>query len=696
MQKITIGKIDNTAPTITNVIQNISSDKKQVNIQVEANDINTTLQKTGSGISGYQITNTNTEPSNYQASNTFTITQNGTYYLWAKDVVGNVSLAKTILVKDIEIDVEGNIIWNDSNNTYNSRTQATQNINIEYQMPKAKIQITKKDRITEENLPNAEFTLYEWNGTEYVEKEVITDTDGDGLYTSKEYEWNTITQGKYKLLETGVPKYHKNLNFGMEYAINKLKTQNYTITPDYSNTEYKITYFERIPDDFDRIDSRVENEPIKVKAKIEKIDEETQVQIKADTIFTIYEWDNTINQYKEYISYTTNKKVEVLRQEDGTYLTGEWLYYTKTNEGKYVILETVSPVGYFGDYKTNQRSLQKNIYDINVKEIVELGNYKGQEASNESTIILSNQGQTGQEKYITNKRVKAQVNLQLIDSQTQTNIAQANATLTNARYSIYAKEDIYHADGVTTNYEGQEGLLYKKDEIVQALKTDENGKIIFENLECGKYYIKQNEEIIPANTKIETAISNKEGKAIFQKDLPLGNYYIKQEKAAPGYKHNTQTGKWVEVAGQFRSYNTAGEDGRKHLDLFLFVTAIRIYEDKEELEETTNANLIYLDGYLCKPPVFRQTPLGRQITDLLIAVNRPYGKSDYIPCIAWGRVAQWASEFEIGNRVRLYGRVQSREYFKRNLPGSEAGVYKEAYEISVIRMQRVEDLRLEG
>ena len=155
-------------------------------------------------------------------------------------------------------------------------------------------------------------------------------------------------------------------------------------------------------------------------------------------------------------------------------------------------------------------------------------------------------------------------------------------------------------------------------------------------------------------------------------------------------------GKWVEIAGQFRSYNKLGEDGRKHLDLFLFVTAINIYDDEDELEEVTNANLIYLDGYLCKPPVFRKTPLGRQITDLLIAVNRPYGKSDYIPCIAWGRVAQWASEFEVGNRVKLYGRVQSREYFKRFSKDSEAGEYKDAYEISVMRMQKVEDLRLEG
>lgn len=153
--------------------------------------------------------------------------------------------------------------------------------------------------------------------------------------------------------------------------------------------------------------------------------------------------------------------------------------------------------------------------------------------------------------------------------------------------------------------------------------------------------------------------------------------------------------KWVEVAGQFRSYSKLGEDGRKHLDLFLFVTVINVYDDEEELEEDANANSIYLDGYLCKPPVFRKTTLGRQITELLIAVNRSYGKSDYIPCIAWGRVAQWASEFEVGNRVKIYGRVQSRQYFKRYSPDSEAGEYREAYEISVMRMQKVEDLRLE-
>lgn len=117
-------------------------------------------------------------------------------------------------------------------------------------------------------------------------------------------------------------------------------------------------------------------------------------------------------------------------------------------------------------------------------------------------------------------------------------------------------------------------------------------------------------------------------------------------------KQNSLKGKWVEVAGQFRSHNKKGEDGRNHLELFLFVKAINIYESEDELEKTANSNLIYLDGYICKPPVYRKTPLGRQITDLLIAVNRPYGKSDYIPCIAWGRVAQWVSELETGNRVK--------------------------------------------
>ncbi len=194
------------------------------------------------------------------------------------------------------------------------------------------------------------------------------------------------------------------------------------------------------------------------------------------------------------------------------------------------------------------------------------------------------------------------------------------------------------------------------------------------------------EKFYRTRVRVERLSGTEDLVPIMVSDLMIGKEMLKK----------SLEGKWVEVAGQFRSYNKLGEDGRRHLELFLFVTAINIYEDEDELEEITNANLIYLDGYLCKPPVFRKTPLGRQITDLMIAVNRLYGKSDYIPCIAWGRIAQWVSEFEVGNRVKLYGRVQSREYLKRYSNDSEAGEYRNAYEISVMRMQKVEDLRLEG
>lgn len=148
-------------------------------------------------------------------------------------------------------------------------------------------------------------------------------------------------------------------------------------------------------------------------------------------------------------------------------------------------------------------------------------------------------------------------------------------------------------------------------------------------------------------------------------------------------------GKFVEVGGQFRSYNKQEEYGRSHLILNLFVRAINVYDDEADLEET-DGNLIYLDGYICKPPVYRTTPSGREIADLLIAVNRQYGKSDYIPCIAWGRVARYASSLEVGNEIEMYGRMQSREYFKRFFKDSEEGEYRTAYEISIKRLQKVE------
>lgn len=146
-------------------------------------------------------------------------------------------------------------------------------------------------------------------------------------------------------------------------------------------------------------------------------------------------------------------------------------------------------------------------------------------------------------------------------------------------------------------------------------------------------------------------------------------------------------GKWVEVAGKFRSHRKKHKkNGHRPMDLFLSVTSIKIYDEEHELEDTNN--LIYLDGYLCKPPIYREIDKKWKITDFLIAVNRaPYDKSDYIPCIAWGKGAHIVRKLEVGDRIQLYGRVQSREYVKRYAPDSEE--HKTAYEISASRITEI-------
>ena len=140
----------------------------------------------------------------------------------------------------------------------------------------------------------------------------------------------------------------------------------------------------------------------------------------------------------------------------------------------------------------------------------------------------------------------------------------------------------------------------------------------------------------------------------------------------------------VEAIGQFRSYNRH-EGTKNRLVLSVFVREINFLE---EFTDYTKTNQIYLDGYICKEPVYRKTPLGREIADLLLAVNRPYGKSDYIPCISWGRNARYASGFQVGVRVRVWGRVQSREYTKK-LSDTECEK-RVAYEVSVSKLECVE------
>lgn len=149
--------------------------------------------------------------------------------------------------------------------------------------------------------------------------------------------------------------------------------------------------------------------------------------------------------------------------------------------------------------------------------------------------------------------------------------------------------------------------------------------------------------------------------------------------------HKSYLGRYIEAEGQFRSYNRH-EENHNRLVLSVF---IREYELKEPEDEGQNPNKIFLDGYVCKPPVYRKTPLGREIADLLLAVNRPYGKSDYIPCICWGRNARYAESFPVGAHVQLYGRIQSREYQKKI--GEETYEKRVAYEVSVSKLEQLMD-----
>ena len=137
----------------------------------------------------------------------------------------------------------------------------------------------------------------------------------------------------------------------------------------------------------------------------------------------------------------------------------------------------------------------------------------------------------------------------------------------------------------------------------------------------------------------------------------------------------------ITVKGQFRSYNNYTESGNK---LVLTVFARDINTSPEEIN-FKNPNNIFLNGFLCKKPVYRTTPFGREITDLLVAVNRAYNKSDYIPCIAWGRNARFAGGLEVGENIKIHGRIQSREYQKK-ISESET-ITKTAYEISVSKME---------
>ena len=146
-------------------------------------------------------------------------------------------------------------------------------------------------------------------------------------------------------------------------------------------------------------------------------------------------------------------------------------------------------------------------------------------------------------------------------------------------------------------------------------------------------------------------------------------------------KDKLEIGTIIEVEGQFRSYNSYSNEGNKLL-LTVFARDITFLEDEKKIK---NPNQIYLNGYICKRPIYRTTPFGREITDILLAVNRPYNKSDYIPCIAWGRNARFSENRAVGDNIKVWGRIQSRTYQKKLESGDI--LTKIAYEVSISKME---------
>ena len=179
-----------------------------------------------------------------------------------------------------------------------------------------------------------------------------------------------------------------------------------------------------------------------------------------------------------------------------------------------------------------------------------------------------------------------------------------------------------------------------------------------------------------------------------RKDEPYGSYYqidlivprLSGEKDIipvnfpSSMLENKSDGDEIAILGQFRSKNTPTESGKNKLELVVYALS----EIEPDTVEERDSNIIMLSGFICKNPIYRVTPFGREISDLLVAVNRGHKKSDYLPCIAWSTNAQIASKLSVGDAVEIVGRVQSRLYNKKLENGDI--VTKTAYEVSIIKL----------
>ena len=147
------------------------------------------------------------------------------------------------------------------------------------------------------------------------------------------------------------------------------------------------------------------------------------------------------------------------------------------------------------------------------------------------------------------------------------------------------------------------------------------------------------------------------------------------------FENSPRINDFVEIKGQVRTYNELSE-GRNKLNVVVFAKEICLSESFGY-----NENYVYLEGFLCKEPIKRTSPLGRDICDLMIAVNRMYNKSDYIPCIAWGRNAGYAESLGVGTKLSIEGRIQSREYRKKLEDGSSE--VRKAFEVSIVKIEEI-------
>ena len=216
-------------------------------------------------------------------------------------------------------------------------------------------------------------------------------------------------------------------------------------------------------------------EPWTLKVNINLKDAETGNTIKSYATYKVYEFNTSTGNYDKFVMNLSQKS-------DSTYITSNYLTYSDTNLGKFRIIEDTAPNGYYGDW-TDASETQKVCYDFNIEEIIRTKNYAGQNVSDKGTIYIETR----------NTRVKGQVNANIIDTETK-GAAQANATLEGAVYGIYARQNIVHADGT-------KGILYTAGSIVQRA-TFVNGKLSYNDLELGEYYLKQ---ITPPNGYTKSA-----------------------------------------------------------------------------------------------------------------------------------------------------------------------------------------------